>query len=205
MAEHHDVHSDSGKVTVSRNDPPPDYYYHDQGTTGDTTGPGPFHGDYGAPIPYTDPNPYGDLPESYVYPNDAHKDGPYNLEQMKRDAVNVRIVDEVPKDRTVRYQTLTVTVAVGTCVSILGRDPTRLRVIIYNTVSANKDYLAKESISNAIEGFQIPPYATGGLEIKSEDAIFILADAGNSSPSNISVYAEYVRSDNSRAETYSPE
>jgi len=200
----HEVHTDSGTVSVDPQAAAADYYVHDGGTI-PGPGPGPFAGDYGAPLPYTNTNARGDLPASYVYPDDMHKDAPITLEQARIDAVNVRVVDTVPKDHSVRFQVTTVTVAAGTCAQVLGKDPTRLRVKIRDTANlTNKNWLARESFNNTALGFMIPRDEQG-LDSNAEDNLYILADPSNGATSVISIYAEYIRSDNTRAETYMPE
>lgn len=200
----HDVHTDSGKVIVDPQAPASDYYYHDAGTTGDVKGPGPYSGDYGAPIPYTDANPHGNLPESYVYADDAHKEPVVTLQERLRNAVDVRVVDSIEKERTIRYQTLTVSISPGSCVQVLGKDPTRTKVVIFDKVSANTDWLSDVAINNTVTGFPLPPFSAGGLTMEAEDAVYVLADSSNSSSSLICVYAEYVRSADTRAESYAP-
>lgn len=178
-------------------------YRHDQQATRQHS-PGPFHGD--------------DLVTQQLSPDIEKRDYVHDEEVNRRvaehlakgfrshDAVDVRIVDEVVKSKTVRHQVTVQEVQPGTAVRVLGKDPTRVQIQVSIATGTNAyicppDITTSMADATAAQFFFPIPSSGSPLKFNSEEELWVYVGTDKTA-AYVQMLCEYVRSTDTREEHY---
>lgn len=187
-------------------------YHHDLGADPNLHSPGPYHGDDLVTQQNSgeDVHDGGRIPDSYMYPDGEHTSDARKLkrEYDAENAVPVRVIEQVTKERRITYEVMSILIAPGAGQRILGKDPTRLNVTLISN-AAGAYLVPPNSLPSgltiaqaAAQGFPITNTGNG-LKLDTEDELWAYVGSDVAQPgAYVSMISHYLRNTDTLEEHY---